>query len=181
MADLISMRADAMAARKRIDSILSIDGELSVEQERELEQADPDMKIDFDLGEATPLTGSSWLLRPAASSWARSCAISPATAVAGPSISTSAPAAMSSATATWLITVGALPWSTAARTAAVDPSSSTAVSFAPGYGYFVADGWFGFGAAFGFLSCLAMVLFAKGLGFILKRDEDYYTAGDDDV
>ena len=48
-------------------------------------------------------------------------------------------------------------------------------------GYFVADGWFGFGAAFGFLSCLAMVLFAKGLGFILKRDEDYYTAGDDDV
>ena len=48
-------------------------------------------------------------------------------------------------------------------------------------GYFGADGWFGFGAAFGFLSCLAMVLFAKGLGFFLKRDEDYYTQGDDDV
>ena len=31
-----------------------------------------------------------------------------------------------------------------------------------------------FGAAFGFLSCLAMVLVAKGLGFLLKRDEDYY-------
>ena len=41
-------------------------------------------------------------------------------------------------------------------------------------GYFGADGWLGFGAAFGFLSCLAMVLVAKGLGFVLKRDENYY-------
>ncbi len=48
-------------------------------------------------------------------------------------------------------------------------------------GYFGADGWFGFGAVFGFLSCLAMVLVAKALGFVLKRNEDYYAAGDDDV
>jgi hypothetical protein len=48
-------------------------------------------------------------------------------------------------------------------------------------GYFGADGWFGFGAAFGFLSCLAMVLFAKALGVFLKRDEDYYDDGNDDV
>ena len=48
-------------------------------------------------------------------------------------------------------------------------------------GYFGVDGWFGFGAAFGFLSCLAMVLFAKGLGVFLKRGEDYYADGDDDV
>jgi len=48
-------------------------------------------------------------------------------------------------------------------------------------GYFGVDGWFGFGAAFGFLSCLAMVLVAKALGFVLKRNEDYYAAGDDDV
>lgn len=41
-------------------------------------------------------------------------------------------------------------------------------------GYFGVDGWTGFGAAYGFLSCLAMVLVAKGLGFALKRDEDYY-------
>ena len=41
-------------------------------------------------------------------------------------------------------------------------------------GYFGADGWLGFGAVFGFLSCLAMVLVAKGLGFVLKRDDDYY-------
>ena len=48
-------------------------------------------------------------------------------------------------------------------------------------GYFGVDGWFGFGAAYGFLSCLAMVLVAKGLGVVLKRGEDYYTQGDDDV
>jgi len=48
-------------------------------------------------------------------------------------------------------------------------------------GYFGVDGWFGFGAAFGFLSCLAMVLFAKGLGYVLKRPEDYYDRGGDDV
>lgn len=41
-------------------------------------------------------------------------------------------------------------------------------------GYFVIDGWLGFGAAYGFLACLAMVLVAKGLGLVLKRDEDYY-------
>jgi hypothetical protein len=48
-------------------------------------------------------------------------------------------------------------------------------------GYFGVDGWFGFGAAFGFLSCLAMVVFAKGLGYVLKRDEDYYDEGAGDV
>ncbi len=48
-------------------------------------------------------------------------------------------------------------------------------------GYFGVDGWFGFGAVYGFLSCLAMVLVAKGLGFVLKRDEDYYDDGDNDV
>ena len=41
-------------------------------------------------------------------------------------------------------------------------------------GYFGVDGWFAFGAIFGFLSCLAMVLVAKGLGYVLKRGEDYY-------
>jgi hypothetical protein len=48
-------------------------------------------------------------------------------------------------------------------------------------GYFGVDGWIGFGAAFGFFSCLLMVLFAKGLGYLLKRDQDYYRSerGDD--
>jgi len=41
------------------------------------------------------------------------------------------------------------------------------------------DGWFGFGAAFGFLACVLMVLVAKGLGLVLKRDQDYYRERDD--
>ncbi|MEP5764160.1 MAG: hypothetical protein ABJ308_06190 [Halieaceae bacterium] len=48
-------------------------------------------------------------------------------------------------------------------------------------GYFTVDGWFGFGAIYGFLCCLAMVLFAKALGFILKRRSDYYLERDDDA
>jgi len=41
-------------------------------------------------------------------------------------------------------------------------------------GYFGIDGWLGFGAIYGFLACLAMVLLAKILGFLLKRQENYY-------
>ena len=41
-------------------------------------------------------------------------------------------------------------------------------------GYFGVDGTFGFGAWYGFLACLAMVLVAKALGALLKRPEDYY-------
>lgn len=41
-------------------------------------------------------------------------------------------------------------------------------------GYFVVDGWLGFAAIFGFGSCLLMVLVAKALGLILKRDQDFY-------
>ncbi len=44
MADLISMRADAMDARQRIDSILSIDGELTTEQASDLESADKQLR-----------------------------------------------------------------------------------------------------------------------------------------
>ena len=47
-------------------------------------------------------------------------------------------------------------------------------------GYFGIDGWIGFGAAFGFFSCVAMIVVAKGLGFILKRDQDYYRPEQDD-
>lgn len=46
-------------------------------------------------------------------------------------------------------------------------------------GYFTVDGWFGFGAVFGFLACLLMVLGAKALGFLIKRDQDYYRADTD--
>ncbi len=46
--------------------------------------------------------------------------------------------------------------------------------------YFGADGWFGFGAVYGFLACFAMVVFAKFLGIFLKRGEDYYPVDEDD-
>ena len=48
-------------------------------------------------------------------------------------------------------------------------------------GYFTVDGWFGFGAIYGFLSCLLMVLFAKALGTVLKRPRDYYGEQEDDA
>ncbi len=48
-------------------------------------------------------------------------------------------------------------------------------------GYFTVDGWFGFGAVYGFISCLLMVLFAKALGVVLKRPEDYYRERDHDA
>jgi hypothetical protein len=40
--------------------------------------------------------------------------------------------------------------------------------------YFGLDGTFGFGAWFGFLSCVALVAFAKALGAVLKRPDTYY-------
>ena len=42
-------------------------------------------------------------------------------------------------------------------------------------GYFGGDDFFGFGALYGFLSCVLMVVFAKLLGVFIKRPEDYYT------
>lgn len=46
--------------------------------------------------------------------------------------------------------------------------------FLPVKGYFGFDSWIGFGALYGFLACLAMVLLAKALGYVLKRHENYY-------
>lgn len=40
--------------------------------------------------------------------------------------------------------------------------------------YFGLDGTFGFGAWFGFFSCVALIVFAKALGAILKRPDTYY-------
>ena len=40
--------------------------------------------------------------------------------------------------------------------------------------YFGLDGTFGFGAWFGFVSCVAMIVFAKVLGAFLKRSDTYY-------
>ena len=40
-------------------------------------------------------------------------------------------------------------------------------------GYFVVDGWLGFAAIFAFVRCLLMVLAAKALCLLLKRDQHY--------
>lgn len=42
------------------------------------------------------------------------------------------------------------------------------------HAHFEFEGWFAFNAIFGFLSCVAMVLFAKVLGTLLKRKDSYY-------
>ena len=47
----------------------------------------------------------------------------------------------------------------------------------PGFGI---DGTFGFYAWYGLGACVAMVLFAKGLGVLLKRRDTYYEGGDSD-
>jgi len=52
--------------------------------------------------------------------------------------------------------------------------SVAAQAFFHVHAYFTLEGWFGFNAVYGFLACAAMVLFAKLLGFLLKRPEDYY-------
>jgi len=40
--------------------------------------------------------------------------------------------------------------------------------------HFGIDGTFGFYSWYGLLTCVAMVLVAKGLGILLKRPDDYY-------
>lgn len=40
--------------------------------------------------------------------------------------------------------------------------------------HFEAESWFAFNAVYGFVACVAMVLFAKLLGLVLKRPDDYY-------
>ncbi len=46
--------------------------------------------------------------------------------------------------------------------------------FIKSYSTFGIDGTFGFYAWYAFVTCVAMVLFAKGLGVFLKRSDDYY-------
>ena len=41
-------------------------------------------------------------------------------------------------------------------------------------GHFEIEELFSFGAWFGFLSCIIMIIFAKILGFFIKRKDDYY-------
>ncbi|MEC7875783.1 MAG: hypothetical protein VYC15_03160 [Pseudomonadota bacterium] len=47
-------------------------------------------------------------------------------------------------------------------------------SFTVLHPHFVIERIFGFYAIFGFLSCVGLIIFAKCLGFLSKRKEDYY-------
>jgi len=47
--------------------------------------------------------------------------------------------------------------------------------FVHGHPSFDLDGTFGFYAWYGLLTCVAMVLMAKGLGVFLKRKDSFYT------
>lgn len=40
--------------------------------------------------------------------------------------------------------------------------------------YFGLDGTFGFGAWFGFISCVVLIVVAKALGWALKRSDTFY-------
>ena len=40
--------------------------------------------------------------------------------------------------------------------------------------HFDVERWFGFNAAYGFFTCLLMIVGAKVLGLFLKRPDDYY-------
>ncbi len=40
--------------------------------------------------------------------------------------------------------------------------------------HFAVEAWFGFNALYGFLACAALIVFAKGLGLLIKRKDDYY-------
>jgi len=42
------------------------------------------------------------------------------------------------------------------------------------HGHFGIEDTFGFGAWYGFLSCIVLVFFSKALGALLKRRDDYY-------
>ena len=46
--------------------------------------------------------------------------------------------------------------------------------FVHGHPSFAVDGTFAFYAWYGLLTSMAMVLFSKGLGVLLKRRDDYY-------
>ena len=42
------------------------------------------------------------------------------------------------------------------------------------HGHYPMEEWIGFHAVYGFVSCVGLVLAAKSMRRLLKRDEDYY-------
>jgi Na+/melibiose symporter-like transporter len=50
--------------------------------------------------------------------------------------------------------------------------------FYPKHAEFSWEGWFGFYGVYGFLGCVFLVLAAKEMRRVVKRDEDYYDRPD---
>ena len=46
--------------------------------------------------------------------------------------------------------------------------------------HFEIESWFGFYAAFGFITCLLMIVGAKALGLLLKKPDSYYAKDERD-
>jgi hypothetical protein len=47
--------------------------------------------------------------------------------------------------------------------------------------HFALEGLFGFYALFGFVACAVLIVFAKGIGMLLKRSDTYYDDSVDDA
>lgn len=73
----------------------------------------------------------------------------------------------------WLVrkTTIRLLWIVFALVLAATVLADLFIAHHPFFGF---DGSFGFGAWFGFVSCVALVLFAKALGALVKRPDNYY-------
>jgi hypothetical protein len=73
----------------------------------------------------------------------------------------------------WLAREGTIRWLWVVFVAIL-AATVLADLFVEHHPYFGLDGTFGFGAWFGFVSCVALIVAAKALGAILKRRDTYY-------
>jgi uncharacterized membrane protein YhdT len=73
----------------------------------------------------------------------------------------------------WLVRPGTIRgiWAVSLGVLALTVLGDLVVEHHPHFGI---DGSFGFGAWFGFASCVVLIVFSKTLGAILKRADDYY-------
>lgn len=79
----------------------------------------------------------------------------------------------------WLVrpeTIRRLWWVFAAVLAAT-VAAELLVTIEP---HFAIERVFGFNALYGFGACVAMILFAKGIGLLLKREDSYYDGARDE-
>ena len=58
--------------------------------------------------------------------------------------------------------------------AAVLAASVLAQLFIDGHAHFAPERFFAWNALYGFLACAALIVLAKVLGFLVKRNEQYY-------